>query len=172
MALTQAQAAERVRRIDALLDRVGELPDPEPAVELVRELLDLYGEALERILAAADERLARRIADDELVAHLLLLHDLHSLGVADRVERAVRRAAPGGGAYVQEVEVDGDLARVRLRRGGGCGGGEAGDLAAVLEDAVRNAAPEIDRVEVEEVPPPPVVISIDALRRARAGAPR
>ena len=171
MALTHEEAAERVRRIDELIDRVGELPDPEPALELVRALLDLYGEALERILAAADDRLADRIADDDLVTHLLLLHDLHPLGVADRVERAVRRAAPGGGTYVHQVEVDGDLARVRLRRGG-CGGGAAEDLAAVLEEAVRNAAPEIDRVEVEEVPPPPVVISIDALRRARAGAPR
>lgn len=170
MALTEEQTAERLRRIDALLDRVRALPDPEPAVDLVRALLDLYGEALERVLAAADDALAARIADDDLVAHLLLLHDLHPLGVADRVERAVRRARPGGGAYVQGVEVDGDVARVRLRRGGGGCGGAAGDPAAALKEAIRNAAPEINRVEVEEVPPPPVVISIDALRRSRTGA--
>ncbi|MEV5408867.1 NifU family protein [Thermopolyspora sp. NPDC052614] len=167
MASSEEQAAERVRRIDALLDRVGGLPDAEPAVELVRELLDLYGEALSRVLDAGDERLAARLADDDLVGHLLALHDLHPLDVTARVERAVRGTRLGGGAYVQEVEVDGDAVRVRMRRGaGGCG--SSGDPAAVLRDAIGNAAPEIGRVEVEELPPPPVVISIDALRRARA----
>ncbi len=163
MALTHEEAAERVRRVDELLDRVGELPDPEPALELVRALLDLYGEALERILAAADDRLAARLADDDLVSHLLLLHDLHPLEAAERVRRAVRRA----GVPAEDVEVDGDVARVRLRRGG-CGGG--GDAAAVVEEAIRNAAPEIARVEVAEAPPPPVMIPVDTLRRTRTGA--
>jgi len=163
MALTHEEAAERVRRIDELIDRVGELPDPEPALELVRALLDLYGEALERILAAGGDELAARLADDDLVSHLLLLHDLHPLDAAERVRRAARRA----GVAAEDVEIDGEVARVRLRRGG-CASAR-GDAAAG-EEAIRNAAPEIARVEVAEAPPPPVLISVDAVRRTRTGA--
>ena len=135
------------RRIDELIDRVEELPDPEPALELVRALLDLYGEALERILAAGGDELAARLADDDLVSHLLLLHDLHPLDAAER-------RAPGGTA--------GPAWPPRTWRstarwpGYGCGAAAAasarGDAAAV-EEAIRNAAPEIARVEVEEAPP-------------------
>jgi hypothetical protein len=160
----EERAIERVRRVAALLERVAAMPGGEAAVELVQALLDLYGEALSRVLAAGDDRLAARLADDDLVGHLLLLHDLHPLDAAARIERALRRSRPGG-AHVAGFDVDGDVVRVRVRRGG-CG--SSGDPAAALEETIRNAAPEIERVEVEEIPPPPVVISVDALRRTRA----
>lgn len=172
---------ERVRRVEELLDGAVD----GHAVELAEALLDLYGEVLARIMAtvsAADppgsgEGLAERIAADELVAHLLLLHDLHPLDASTRIERAL----PGlrgrlAGASAELVAVEGDLARLRLRpRRGGCGSSAA--PSSVVEEAVLRAAPEIERVEIDvvESTPPPVVIPVESLLRApvrdRPGAP-
>ncbi|MFG3436862.1 NifU family protein [Nonomuraea sp. NPDC047897] len=166
---------ERVRRVEALLDGAAD----GHAVELAEALLDLYGEVLARIMAqvsAADpaggERLAERIAADDLVAHLLLLHDLHPLDAPTRIERALPALrARLGGAVAELVAVEGDLARLRLRlRRGGCGSSAAA-LSSVLEEAVRRAAPEIERVEIDvvEQTPPPVVIPVESLLRAPTG---
>jgi hypothetical protein len=174
MGLTDRAAADLVARADALLERVESLPDPALTVEMLQVLLDLYGEGLARIVAIGGDALARRLAEDELVAYLLLLHDLHPLDVSARIERAVREVRPRlGGAVVDPavgaVSVADGVATVRLQRGrGGCGG--PADPGAVLAQAIRDAAPELDRVEVEEVGPPPVLISIDTLRRAGAEA--
>ncbi|MCA2228907.1 hypothetical protein [Nonomuraea aurantiaca] len=173
MSLTDREVADRVARVDALLDGVESLPDPESTIEVLQALLDLYGEALARIVAIGGEKLGPALAQDELVSYLLVLHDLHPLDVSARVEKAVSGVRPRlGGAAVEAVAVADGVASVRLLRGrGGCGGhGRGGgggpvDRAALLEEAIRNAAPELDRVEVEEIGPAPVLISIDALRR-------
>ncbi|MFI9595889.1 hypothetical protein [Nonomuraea sp. NPDC052265] len=127
----------RIGRIESLLERA----EP-PAVELAEALLDLYGEGLTRIMAAADDDLAARLAADDVVAHLLLLHDLHPIDVRTRVEDALR----GTGAEV--VAVEGDL--VRLRLGGGSDGGGSDDdgSADAVRRAVRDAAPEVEQVEI------------------------
>ncbi|MFG1690199.1 NifU family protein [Nonomuraea sp. NPDC049269] len=170
MSLTDREAAERVARVDALLDSVDSLPDPGLTVEALQALLDLYGEALARILAIGGDALGPALAEDELVAYLLLLHGLHPLDVSVRVERAVSRVRPRlGGSAVESVTVADGEARVRLRRGrGGCGAATA--PSALLEEAIRNAAPELDRVEIDELGPPPVLITLDALRRPDAWA--
>ncbi|MEU7829616.1 MULTISPECIES: NifU family protein [unclassified Nonomuraea] len=164
MSLTDREVADRLARVDALLDGVESLPDPESTIEVLQALLDLYGEALARIVAIGGERLGPALAQDELVSYLLVLHDLHPLDVSARVEKAVSGVRPRlGGAAVETVAVADGVASVRLLRGrGGCG---TADRAALLEEAIRNAAPELDRVEIEEIGPPPVLISIDALRR-------
>lgn len=135
----------RIGRIETLLG--GAEP---PAVELAQALLDLYGEGLTRIMAAADDDLAARLADDDVVAHLLLLHDLHPVDVRTRVEEALR----GTGAEL--VAVEGDLVRLRLD---GCH-----CSAGTVERAVRDAAPEIEQVEIER---PPSLIPAESLLGAR-----
>jgi hypothetical protein len=174
MSLTDREVADRVARVDALLDGVESLPDPESTIEVLQALLDLYGEALARIVAIGGETLRPALAQDELVSYLLVLHDLHPLDVSARVEKAVSGVRPRlGGAAVEAVAVADGVASVRLLRGrggcgtggGGCGGSGTVDRVALLEEAIRNAAPEVDRVEIEEVGPAPVLISIDAVRR-------
>ncbi|WP_113703886.1 NifU family protein [Nonomuraea lactucae] len=180
--------AERMRRIEALLD-----DDAGPrAVELAETLLDLYGEALSRVMAvvsAAGGGLPERVASDELVSHLLLLHGLHPLDARTRVEQAVERtlgqtlgqtagqtagqmagqtAGRLDGAGVEVLAVEDDVVRLLVRRPReGCGS-SARTLRSALEEAVRDAAPEIDRVEVEieQSAPPPVVIPVESLLRA------
>src|SRR5690625_129645 len=94
--LDNAAVQERMSRIDELLDRVQEIPGPtmDSAIEAVQALTDVYGEALARMLNLADPELARRLSDDELVGHLLVLHDVHPESVETRAERALDSVRP------------------------------------------------------------------------------
>jgi hypothetical protein len=175
MALDDERAAERVARVETLLDQVESAADPairDTAVALLRALLDLYGEGLARIVAAARRTgapaLDVELASDELVSHLLLLHGLHPLDLPTRIGRAVDTVRDRlGGAEPHLVSVDGAVARLLLPAGRGCRGG-ASALRTTLEEAIRGAAPEIEHVEFDEATPAPAVIPIESLRRRAA----
>ena len=78
-----------IEQVEALLDRVEAFPPEQRDVttELVQALLDMYGEGLARIVAADSVPV-----EDELVAHLLLLHGLHPVPVVRRDRRATQLA--------------------------------------------------------------------------------
>ena len=144
---------EVLERVDALLEEVE--GDPK-ARELVQALVELYGEGLARIMAMTPD--PRALAGDELVAHLLLLHDLHPVPLEERVRGALEEVEPymrshGGGVELAAIE-DGV---VRLRLQGSCEGCAASELTLKLaiEDAVQKAAPDVVRVEAEGVPSAP-----------------
>jgi Fe-S cluster biogenesis protein NfuA len=130
-----------------------------PAVDAVQALVALYGEGLGRIVARLDGSLVRELAGDELVGHLMLLHDLHPIAVEERVQRALDGVAPhlashGGGVELLGIE-DG-VARLALR--GQCDGcpSSAATLRLAVENAIRMAAPELEVVEAEGMVEPPV----------------
>lgn len=142
-------------RIEALLAELGRLADASAvatAEELVRALVGLYGEALDRVMAVLTETDAaealRRLTDDDLVAGLLVVHDLHPLTAAERIQRALDGVRPKLG--VELIGVTDGVARLRLT-GSGCGCGP--DPAELVERAVADAAPEISGVEVERTGP-------------------
>jgi Fe-S cluster biogenesis protein NfuA/nitrite reductase/ring-hydroxylating ferredoxin subunit len=155
--LDEGEVSERVARIDALIGQVEGLPDPvarETAMEMVQALLDLYGEGLSRTLARLDDDSRRMLADDELVAHLMLLHDLHPVPVETRVLEALDEVRPyldshGGG--VELVSVLDGVARLRLH--GSCDGCPSSTmtLKLAIEDAIHKAAPDVAEVQAEGV---------------------
>lgn len=153
------QVDEVGARVERLLDDLA-AADPKVAEigeRLVRELLALYGAGLGRILdhlaAAAPDALGA-LAEDPLVAGLLALHDLHPVDLDTRVEQALDGVRPYLGSHGGDVTVlgvDGDVVRLRLEGScDGCGSSEA-TLRYAVEGAIREAAPEIDRIEVEGV---------------------
>src|SRR3954451_10722538 len=81
-------------RIQTLLDASasGGAVARERAEELVRLVTDLYGAGLERLMdllhetGRLDDALLTELADDDLLASLLLVHGLHPYGVETRVE--------------------------------------------------------------------------------------
>jgi hypothetical protein len=129
------------------------------AEELVTCLVRLYGAGLAAVMRTVgdDTRLQALLIADPLVESLLMIHDLHPLGVDARIKRALGRMG-GGGAEFLGVD-DAGVAVIRL--GSGCG-----STAAAIEQAVTDAAPETTGIRV--VPPDPPLLQIS--RRPQAGA--
>jgi Fe-S cluster biogenesis protein NfuA len=165
-------------RIEELLQELLTAADPavnDRAEELVRLLMDLYGGALERVVSMVAEDGARgpalleRLASDQLVASLLVLHGLHPVSPEERVKSALGRLGPGlgFGAGVELLGLD-DSGVAHLRLGSGCDGSPLSAAARLaLERGIEEVAPEVSGIEVEgapEQPPPSVFIPAASLR--------
>ena len=144
-------------RIQTLLDATsaGGTVARERAEQLVREVVELYGAGLTRIVATigdqADAGMLDRLAADDLVASLLLVHGLHPHDVHRRVSDALDQVRPYLGSHggdVHLLDIDGDT--VQLQFAGSCKScpSSAVTLELAVEDAIRAAAPEVSSIEV------------------------
>ncbi|MEO3757484.1 NifU family protein [Mycobacterium sp. B14F4] len=162
-------------RIQTLLDAsgAGGAVARERAEQLVGEVTDLYGAALERMMdvaSAADPELAERFAADPLVASLLLVHGLHPHSVEQRVIEALDSVRPYLGSHGGDVSLlsvaDGV---VRLQFQGSCRSCPSSSvtLELAVQDAIHAAAPEICDIELVAAEPDPsaAVIPADSLLR-------
>ncbi len=150
-------AADRWReageRIETLLaaSGTGGTAARDRAELLVAEVVGLYGAGWQRVLTLLDDAAVERLARDELVASLLLIHGLHPHDVDTRVRTALDGVRPYLGSHggdVRLIEVAGPV--VRLELDGSCRSCPSSSvtLELAVEDAVRAAAPEIDSIEV------------------------
>jgi Fe-S cluster biogenesis protein NfuA len=156
-------------RVEELL---GEIRAADPGVarkaeEVVGLLVDLYGEALARVVDLSG---AQQFTDDPLVASLLVLHGLHPDSVETRIERALDRIRPGlGGKKLDVVRLDDD-GGLRLRLSSPLDGcpSTIGTVQTTIEEAVTEWAPEVSSVSIEglffpaAVEPEPVPVTIGA----------
>jgi Fe-S cluster biogenesis protein NfuA len=142
-------ASDLVGRVESLLDEVDG-----QSLEVVTALVELYGEGLARIMAMADGA-REAFAEDELVSHLLLLHDLHPVPVEERVRGAIDAA----GAAAEILAVEGPVVRLRAKAGScaSCAA-SAGTKQHAIEEAIARAAPEVERVEFWDAPEPVLVL--------------
>jgi Fe-S cluster biogenesis protein NfuA/nitrite reductase/ring-hydroxylating ferredoxin subunit len=155
-----------VARVEAA---IGEIESQPQAMEAVQALVEMYGEGLARIIERVD---ASAFLDDDLVTHLLLLHDLHPVPLEERVRAALEEVRPymeshkGG---VELVSIEDGVVRLRLR--GSCSGCPSSTmtLKLAIEDAIHKAAPDVDEIVAEGVvePAPPPLLQIQV-----AGQPR
>jgi Fe-S cluster biogenesis protein NfuA len=164
--LADPDVEARLARLDEVLESLQPLPGA--ATEAVRLLTEVYGEALARVVDAADEQLAERLADDELLGHLLVLHDIHPEPAERRAARAVERLRPAvreRGGDVEWAGVEEQVGRVRLKTGGcgsGCGGGGS-DVTDAVREAVLAVAPELTAVEPLPSTPAPAFVPLTTL---------
>jgi Fe-S cluster biogenesis protein NfuA len=143
----------------------------ERAQRLVREVVGLYGAGLQRIMALSeDPGAAERLATDDLVASLLLVHGLHPHDTRRRVSDALDRVRPylgshGGDVELLDVVFQQGEATVRLAFTGSCKScpSSAVTLELAVEDAVRAAAPEVCAIEAVAAEPAASLISADSL---------
>src|SRR5271154_6872726 len=145
-------------RIQTLLDAcaAGGATAHERAQQLVREVVGLYGAGLERIIQLADDPgLAERLATDDLVASLLLVHGVHPHDVHRRVSDALDRVRPylgshGGDVHLVDITDGLEGGTVWLQFAGSCKScpSSAVTLELAVEDAIRAAAPEILSIEI------------------------
>jgi len=129
-----------VAGVERLIDEADERCLP-----VVAALVEMYGEGLARVVGSLSDAEVAKLAEDPLLAHLLVLHDLHPVSAENRVRQAVAAT----GAYAVVVGVEDGVARLRAADDG---------RRQVVAEAVTGAAPDIDRVEFVDILEPQVVL--------------
>jgi len=177
---------QRARTMDQLVRRLETEADPglrAIARELVQALLEFHAAGLTRALEIVDDAgapgaaIIDRLGADELVKPLLLLHGLHPLDLHTRVVDALEAVRPllrthGGDAECVSVDESG-VVTLRLETHG-CGS-SSGALKAAVEDALREAAPDLSRLVVEDASDASGAVAfvpMGDLRRPHAGDTR
>jgi len=163
------QLVNRVEDLQARLESSGESPARELAEQLTSAVVQMYGAGLERILAALfdggpeGERIAGSLADDPLVATLLLIHDLHPVSLEQRVQQALDSVRPymeSHGGNVELLSLERGVARIHLQ--GSCSDCSASSvtLELAIKQALEEMAPDLEGLEVEGIAAElPVVMS-------------
>ncbi len=164
MRLDDGQVRDALESLESVFTRLDGV-DPgarEAAEAAIQTLVQIYGEALARIAdrAASDpDGVLRGLSDDELIGHLMVLHDIHPVPVEQRVQRGLDEARDylrSHGGDVELVGIRDDKVHVRLTGScDGCGS-SAATLQSAVEEAVLKAAPELAGVEAERTPADPV----------------
>jgi hypothetical protein len=131
-------------------------PTAWPRVEsLITSLVELYGEGLGRILdharaaARSSAELDEKLAADEVVSSLLLLHDLHPVALDQRIERALERLheeVPHASSLAVVGVADGV---VKLRA---VDSKATPPTSHVIARAIEREAPELAGIQVDGAP--------------------
>jgi Fe-S cluster biogenesis protein NfuA/nitrite reductase/ring-hydroxylating ferredoxin subunit len=151
------------------------LPSGE-AEDLVRQVTELYGAALRRIMqilqdqGKLDDATMDALIADELVSGLLLVHGLHPHSLEARVAAALNRMRPYLGSHGGEVELEGispeGVVRLKLLGTYEDYPSSSATLRSAVESAIEAAAPEVSAIDVvaeEKQPTPPRPIPVDSL---------
>ncbi|HWV37275.1 MAG TPA: NifU family protein [Vulgatibacter sp.] len=166
-------AREDAARIDRLLEDLQGMAGPSTWLaieELMERLLRLHGAGLTRTLAHAraagadGPRLDERVAGDDLLSSLLLLHGLHPHPLRARVERALEQVRPALGSHAGDVELAAldESGVATLRFLGSCSGcpSSRATVEHTVRRAIEEAAPEIVAIRIvgEDAPASKVVL--------------
>ncbi len=157
-----ARLMERVQDLQAQLGQSGDSVDHELADELVSAIVQMYGAGLERIIDALlagsgpGRETAAALAGDELVSTLLLIHGLHPVPLGDRVQEALDSVRPymeSHGGNVELLSLQDGVARIHLQ--GSCSdcSASAVTLELAIKQALEEAAPDLEGLEVLGVAP-------------------
>ena len=161
----RSELESRIERIDEMVQRLEEAADPvlrATARDLVQALMALHGAALERIVEVIEtsgggQGVMDQLGRDELVRSVLVLYGLHPVDIETRVREALEKSSPyirSHGGSVELVSID-ENDVVRLQMKGSCHGCPSSSvtLKMTIEDAIRDAAPEVTSIVVVEAEP-------------------
>jgi hypothetical protein len=149
-----------LRRIEVLITALDNLPDPaarEPARALLELVLEIHAMGLANMIAsiAASDggaALLRRLAEDEAIRGILLLHGLHPETVETRVGQAVAVLRPQLAAFglgIKLIRCSARLARVRVWPiGAALARANAAAWRDKIEAAIVEAAPDLETLEI------------------------
>jgi Fe-S cluster biogenesis protein NfuA/nitrite reductase/ring-hydroxylating ferredoxin subunit len=151
------EAEQLVARVQELTGRLEDLDDPDCralAEELTAAVVQMYGAGLERIVELADAATRDELAKDELVAGLLMIHDLYPVPIEERVTAALDTVRPymeSHGGNVELLGIEDGIAKLRLE--GSCKSCRASSstLELAVRQALEAAAPDLEGMDVEGV---------------------
>ena len=152
---------ELVGQVQALTEQVEALADPaarDLADALAAAIVQLYGEGLERIFGALEPDVRAALAEDGVVASLMLIHGLYPVDLETRVREALETVRPYMESHGGDVELLGVVDGVaRLRLEGSCSSCAASTstLELAVERALQEHAPDLLGMDVEGVVAPP-----------------
>lgn len=151
----------KVQRIGELVRDLENIADQESrasAKALVQLLLDLHSVGLERameIVAGSGDVGQRTIDDlgrDPLVSSLLVLYGLHPLDMESRVLQAVEKIQPRvrkGDGELELLGFEGNAVRLHLQVTGHACGSTGKTLKSMVEEALYEAAPDLNSLVIE-----------------------
>jgi Fe-S cluster biogenesis protein NfuA/nitrite reductase/ring-hydroxylating ferredoxin subunit len=155
------QLMARVEELTGRLEHLDDAAARELAEELTSAVVQMYGAGLERIVELTDSDTRTALAEDELVASLLMIHDLYPVPIEERVQEALDSVRPymeSHGGNVELLGIEHGIARLRLE--GSCKSCRASSstLELAVRRALESAAPDLDGMDVEGVAeePPPI----------------
>jgi hypothetical protein len=162
--VTDEELERESAAIERLLAEVRDLvPMPvwQRVEDVLRRVVDLYGKGLARALdharaaGAPGPVLAERVATDDLLGSLLLLHGLHPFSTEERVRRAVATLRAEFGIREDALALVAiESGTVRLSANGAIGGGAMapGLAASVVRRVIEAAAPEVTSILIAGLP--------------------
>jgi Fe-S cluster biogenesis protein NfuA/nitrite reductase/ring-hydroxylating ferredoxin subunit len=149
------QLIARVLELTGRLEHVEDDSCRELAEELTGAVVQMYGAGLERIVELIeDEETRDRLAGDELVAGLLMIHDLYPVPLEERVTAALDSVRPYMESHGGNIELLGfEDGVVKLRLEGSCKSCRASSstLELAVRQALQEAAPDLLGMDVEGV---------------------
>jgi Fe-S cluster biogenesis protein NfuA/nitrite reductase/ring-hydroxylating ferredoxin subunit len=152
------EADQLIARVQELTGRLEDLEDDscrELAEELTGAVVQMYGAGLERIIELIEDKDTRgRLARDELVAGLLMIHDLYPVPLEERVMAALDSVRPYMESHGGDIELLGfEEGVVKLRLEGSCKSCRASSstLELAVRQALQEAAPDLLGMDVEGV---------------------
>jgi hypothetical protein len=155
-----ADPRERLRAIESAIEDLSRVADARSlagARALVAAVLSLHADGIGRIVelarsgaqGAEGASLLDAMAADDLAASLLLLHGLHPTPLDARVRAALAKVAPVGWALeLASIGADGVVRIDAIRAGDGQRAARAEQVRPLVEQAVEEAAPDAEGVEV------------------------
>jgi Fe-S cluster biogenesis protein NfuA len=178
-------ASSWTERIEVLVEKVAQFPDADARAtseELLQTLLAMYGEGIARLLervyeySGGDTALLEKIADDELVCALLLLHGLHPLTLEQRIARGIAELRPyleKHGGNVEMVRIEDNVAYLQLQ--GSCQNcsSSTATLKTTVEETLYRVAPDLERIETMDDSTPaaqPVIFISPRRKRSETAA--
>jgi Fe-S cluster biogenesis protein NfuA len=153
--MDQEQLIARVQELTGRLEDLEPGDCRELAEELTGAVVQMYGAGLERIVELIeDEETRGRLAADELVAGLLMIHDLYPVPLEERVTQALDSVRPYMESHGGNIELLGfEDGIVKLRLQGSCKSCRASSstLELAVRQALQEAAPDLLGMDVEGV---------------------
>jgi Fe-S cluster biogenesis protein NfuA len=138
-------------------EQVPDSPQKTAGKELLQLLMEMHGQALERMMeiifesSESGSALIDRLAKDDIAGGLLLLYSLHPDALETRVQTAVERMQARLrklACTIDLLSMDEGSVRVRLNRSGHSCGSSTSELRAIVENGMYESAPDIASLEI------------------------
>ena len=153
--MTSGEFQAHAEQIERAVQRVNELPDDDArtaALELMQSLMDLHGAAMARIVEVLGEsgdagrNSLASLGNDPLLCGLMVLYGVHPLSLEERAQRAIDKVRPQvqkQGGKVELLDVRESQVRVSIHSSGSGCHSSPDALKSAVEQAIREAAPEV-----------------------------